>query len=97
MEDALAAFSDQRAELAIQVLMLRGDARIADFSHAPPATFETDFLTTEMVGFLGTFVTKGKPPRTVLLTVLTIMPRLKTPAHVAIQAHAILLDIKEQQ
>jgi len=37
--NALAAFGDQRAKLPSQVLMLRGDARIADFSHENPRDF----------------------------------------------------------
>jgi len=41
--------------LPIQVLMLRGDARVADFAHENPRTLETDFLTREMVGFTGAF------------------------------------------
>ena len=54
-EDALTAFRDECPELPIQVLVLRGDARIADFAHEIPRTLETDFLTTEMVGILGAF------------------------------------------
>jgi hypothetical protein len=33
LEDALAPFGDQRPKLPIQVLVLRRDARIADFAH----------------------------------------------------------------
>src|SRR5262245_31732676 len=55
LENALAALRDQRPELPIQVLMLRRDARIADFLHEHPPTFETDFLTTEMLGFPSAF------------------------------------------
>jgi len=55
LEETLAAFRDQRPELPIQVLVLRRDARIANFADENPVTFETDFLTTEMVGFHGRF------------------------------------------
>jgi hypothetical protein len=41
--------------LPIQVLMLRRDACVADFAHRTPVTFETDLLTTEMVGFRAAF------------------------------------------
>jgi hypothetical protein len=43
------------SELPIQVLMLRGDACVADFAHRTFVTFDTDFLTTEMVGFRASF------------------------------------------
>jgi len=46
-------FGNERAELPIQVFMLRADARMTDFSHRTPAPFKTDFLT--MVGFLAAF------------------------------------------
>ena len=55
LEETLAAFRDQRPELPIQVLVLRRDARIANFAHENPVTFETGFLTTEMVGFTVAF------------------------------------------
>jgi len=55
LKDGRAALGDERSELPIQVLVLRGDARIADFAHEIPRTLETDFLTTEMVGILCAF------------------------------------------